>query len=616
MGKIKLLPAELINLIAAGEVVERPASVVKELVENSIDANATRIVINIEEGGSKKIEIVDNGVGMDKEDAVLALTQHATSKLTTAQDLSNIHTLGFRGEALASISSVAKVEIDTKTKGDEAVKLSNYKDKMEFLSSSRVDTGTTITVHNLFKDIPARQKFLRSQDTEFGHILTLVQSLGLANLGVHFELYHNSKLVLRLPATNSFSERVFNIWNSTIAEGLYQVDIEKPGYSITLAIGKPDIGRKDRKLQFLFVNKRLISDRLVQKAIAEAYKGYLHRDLYPVYFVFLNIDPTLVDVNVHPRKQEVRFNNTQQVYSFVYGSIRNLIESSTKKELSERLHVESVGRADVPSFIKQNAYDQNFNSGSHRGDHKGSGGSYKAVSPVGKERAVNYSLDFTKELLKESSSFADSGSTDFSISNNEHAGSSNSLPSYFRPYQLFNTYIVYEKDDSVVFVDQHAAAEKILYEKFKDRSDSSRPAPLLVPLVLDLLPGEKEQILKKEEVLKSIGIEVSDFGGDSLQILSLPELTPKLRIKDFLEELLSKEAEEKDNGLTKDAHYTIATLACHGAIRAGQPLTESEMRQILSDLNRCKDPYNCPHGRPVSWVLAKSSIEKEFVRKL
>ncbi len=616
MGKIKLLTPELINLIAAGEVVERPASVVKELVENSIDADATRIGINIEEGGSKKIEVVDNGVGMDKEDAVLALTQHATSKLATAQDLNNIHTLGFRGEALASISSVAKVEIDTKTKGSEAVKLSSHKDKVEYLPSSRIDIGTTITVHDLFKDVPARQKFLRSQDTEFGHILTLVQSLGLANLGVHFELYHNSKLVLRLPVTNSFSERIFNIWNSTVAEGLYQVDIEKPGYSLTLAIGKPDIGRKDRKLQFLFVNKRLISDRLVQKAISEAYKGYLHRDLYPVYFVFLNIDPTLVDVNVHPRKQEVRFNNTQQVYSFVYTTIRNLIESSTKKELSDRLYVDSDMEADVPSFIRPKTFDQDSGDGKYRGDHKGSRGSSKAVNPVGKERAINYSLNFTKELLKEPSSFTDSSSTDLSTTNSEHAGSYSNLPNYFKAYQLFNTYIVYEKDDSVIFVDQHAAAEKILYEKFKDSSDTTSPAPLLVPLVLDLLPGEKEQILKKEEILKSIGIEVSDFGGDSLQVLSLPELTPKLRIKDFLEELLSKETEEKNDLLTKDAHYTIATLACHGAIRAGQPLTESEMRQILSDLNKCKDPYNCPHGRPVSWVLAKSSIEKEFVRKL
>jgi DNA mismatch repair protein MutL len=337
MGKIKLLSPELINLIAAGEVVERPASVVKELIENSIDAGADRVIINIEEGGRKKIEVIDNGSGMDEEDARLALTQHATSKLATKDDLSNIHTLGFRGEALASISSVSTIEIDTKYRGSEAVKLLADKDGIKKKSSSRSDVGTTITVKDLFQSTPARLKFLRSQETEFGHIQDLVNSLGLANLNVHLELYHNSKLVLRLPKAKDMSERVFSIWNRNIAENLYIQEVEKPGYKLFIAAGKPDIGRKDRKLQYLFVNKRLITDRLLQKAILESYKGYLHRDLYPVYFIFLEIDPKLVDVNVHPRKQEVRFNNTQEVYSFVFNGLRTLIDQSTKDDLVSRI---------------------------------------------------------------------------------------------------------------------------------------------------------------------------------------------------------------------------------------------------------------------------------------
>ncbi|MCA9379223.1 DNA mismatch repair endonuclease MutL, partial [Candidatus Dojkabacteria bacterium] len=355
MGKIHVLDQNTINMIAAGEVVERPASVVKELVENSIDAGATKITVSIKNGGIDEITVTDNGQGISAEDAELAFTQHATSKITSASDLENIFTLGFRGEALASISSVSRVELDTKTEATPATKVVVENSQSGSKTSNKATTGTTISVFDLFRHIPARKKFLRTPATELSHVQEMFISLALVNLQVHFELIHNGKLLLRLPAVENFNERVFAIWNAQVAENLYESHVEIPGGKIHLYIGKPEAGRKDRKLQYLFVNKRHVSDRILSKAVIEGYTGFLPGGIYPVYFIMLELDPKVVDVNVHPRKLEVRFDNSGQIFGAVKNAVSQALTTNTKRDLMSR--VSSGDRTsfspipDTPTFL-------------------------------------------------------------------------------------------------------------------------------------------------------------------------------------------------------------------------------------------------------------------------
>lgn len=630
MGKIKLLDEKVINLIAAGEVVERPASVVKELLENSIDAGATNIVVKATNGGLENITIIDNGSGMDEEDALLALTQHATSKISDASDLENINSLGFRGEALASISAVAEIELESKTEGTKAVKLrSNNKDRV-LLTSTKTTPGTNISISKLFANIPARQKFMRSTSTEWGHLQDMFISLALINLGAHLELYHNDKLIYRLPATTKFSERVFDIWGERVAEQLYEVQVEQNGMQLTAYLGSPDIARKDRKLQYIYVNNRHVTDRSLGKAIMETYRGFIHKDLQPVYFAMLHLPTSQVDVNVHPRKQEVRFSNLQQIYHFVFTSLRSTLEKSTKGALLSRIgdstaiinegHNERVPEQDdtdsvsqVPQFLSPNR----SNSGGYTlNDNR------RAYSA---NPNITQSLNFTKELLgsaQASSSETSAGKASVSAMPAATATSPFSGNFSNQYLQVFGTYIIYQQDDNVIFVDQHAAAEKVLYEKLM-LNVNQQGNPLLVPEIIELDAEDKRQVIGKIDELAKIGLQVADFGGNSIQVTAKPAVTPNLNSEKFLQELTAHtraSGAEDETLLTvipnPALHLTIATMACHGAIRAGQILTQPEMRQLISDLAACAFPYNCPHGRPVSWVLSRYELGKNFKRTI
>jgi len=592
MGKIKLLDENIINLIAAGEVVERPASIIKELMENSIDAGAKTIVVKASQGGIESIVVEDDGSGMDKEDALLAFKQHATSKIGSQTDLENIITLGFRGEALASISSVAEVEMETKTATVDPVKLRITKGVPKILASARSNQGTTITISHLFKDVPARRKFLRSESTEIGYIQTAFLSIALVNLGIHFELYHNDKLQYRLPATQNFADRIFNIWDTKVAENLFNTELEHNQVKITAYPGSPDIARGDRKLQFLFVNGRHISDRLLQKAVTEAYQGFIHRDLQPVYFLMLNLPPELVDVNVHPRKQEVRFRDSGTIFNLVRNSIQQALNKSTKQELMERIG------SGVPTPTNQN-WQLSDNRNRYLGNRP---------SNAGNANNIQRSLDFTSTLLDKGSELPENSG--------KYLNSAAYVPAG-QYLQIFATYIVYQNNNEVVFVDQHAAAEKILYEKLASQLDLNRSKPLLVPEVVELDKHAKAKVLELQPQLAIAGFSVADFGGNAVQVTAIPEIIPSIAAQPFLEALVQA-AEESGNDelpLRDDIkHYIVATMACHGAIRAGQPLSQPEMQRIISDLAKCNSPYNCPHGRPVSWTLSKYEIEKGFKR--
>lgn len=607
MAKIKLLDPKLINLIAAGEVVERPASVVKELVENSIDAGAVKITIHIKNGGLTEIKVIDDGSGISPEDAPQAFIQHATSKISTVEDLDSIYTLGFRGEALASISSVADVNLETKTETEQAITVFSREGNVQNSASAKATTGTTITVKDLFAKVPARRKFLRSEQTEFGHVEDTFINIALVNLNIHFELYHNDRLIHRLPAVKEFTDRILEIWGEKVAQNLYHTITEIPGGKLTTFLGKPDIGRKDRKLQYIFVNSRYISDRALQRAVADGYVGFLPKEIYPVYFVMLELDPKQVDVNVHPRKLEVRIENSQQIFSIIRHTVSDALNKQTKQEIITR--VSGSQQSSEPSFVSDIPKLSDARPRT----------TYSTPSTPTHKPNINQSLSFTKSLLENTrpTQLTVQHSQIGQRTENKFIGNTN----FPIPFQVFATYIVYQQDDQLIFIDQHAAAEKVLYERLRKQMDHTRKRPLLTPLIVDLTAKEKEKALAIKDKLSTAGLEIDDFGGNSIQVTHLPELTPNLDVEKFIQGVLEhrNDIPEEDTALltrdlSEEAHLLIATLACHGAIRAGQKLTVGEMQNLIGDLKECEMPYNCPHGRPVSWTMAKYELEKNFKR--
>lgn len=615
MGKIKQLPIEVVNMIAAGEVVERPASVVKELLENSIDANAKTIIVKLLNGGIDLIEITDDGEGMDQEDAIMAFTQHATSKLRTANDLEKILTLGFRGEALASISAVSDIDLETKRNDTDAVHVKIVRQKIETGPSAKAQSGTKLSIKKLFKHVPARRKFLRTAQTELNHVTSTFIATSLMHLNVRFELYHGPKLIHRLPAVEKLGQRVYDIWPKLEPRYFYNLEPEKEAGTtrLELYIGKPDIALKTRKQQMIFINSRPVSDRLLQKAVSDAYAGFIHRDLQPIYFIKLDLPPELVDVNVHPRKQEVKFANPGQVYSLVQRNIRALLTNQTKEEI--------VSRTQTATTTTENIYDEKKVTArpSFLAD---SGPVVKTYSPANKQKSL-----VSKPTKSTSKSQKIQASIDFSrlLLDKQTTRTSNQQESFFnfKPLQVFNTYIVYEQGEELVFVDQHAAAEKILYEKLMTQmkdADSAKQQPLLVPELLDFTALQKEAALKNAKQFLSMGLEINDFGGNSIQITAKPAATPNLNSEEFIlaniqdSEEFDSNAELLGQIANPDLHNLIASAACHGSVRAGQRLSEPEMRQIVLDLRDCNYPYNCPHGRPVSWTMQKYELEKEFKR--
>jgi DNA mismatch repair protein MutL len=600
MGQIHKLSDNVINLIAAGEVVERPASVIKELVENSLDAGATQIKIEINTGGTELITVSDNGKGIAADDIELAFTQHATSKLSSINDLQKLFTLGFRGEALASIASVSEIEIESSHNGEQvSATLLNGKISKQQASPAGSTLGTRIAVKNLFHNIPARQKFLKSATTESKQAQNLFTQLALANPQVHLELYKDGKLYKRLPR-GTITDRIYELFGSEVSTQLYEFVNEQPHIKISGLLGNPMTARADTTMQFLFLNKRPISDKTVQSAISQGYRGFLHKDLRPIYFINIEIDPAEVDVNVHPRKQEVKFSNSQEIFRLTYQTVVDTLSKASKSEILQRVGTQTQ-HMQTPEISPQQSTKSTRNIPSQT--------SYTGPRSFAEKSTVSQAMDFTSQVMQSAQILTDV----------------QPLNSYFGPgqtpqlgklLQIFNTYIVYETENAVVFVDQHAAAEKITYEKLLSQHQGGIVSkPMLIPLILEFSKTDATALLEVADQLKTIGIDISGMGGTTIQVNELPEvMDTEQNIKQMLIEILGALADEKSLQNDVVLHDILASLACHGSIRAGQKLDESEMRQILQGLAACDNPYNCPHGRPVSWEIAKPEVEKHFKR--
>ncbi len=598
MGRIKVLDQNMINMIAAGEVIERPASVVKELMENCIDAGATRIIIALEDGGRKLISVSDNGVGMDAEDLRLAFEPHATSKIISSSDLHVISTLGFRGEALASIGSVAQVEavsrIKTSTGGNRIIIDCGDTTSATPCSS---DSGTTIQVRNLFYKMPARRKFLKTANTELGHITEVFIRIALGNSNIGMTLIHNNKELYQLSENQNIRQRITELFSSEVSEGLIETECEEKGMHIFALIGTPDISRTSNKLQYIFLNGRFIKDKFISHAIREAYHGLTDVNRFGVVFLFLKMPVEDFDVNVHPTKIEVRFYNANLVHSQILACLREKLLSTdldTKAKFDVAFSMPKINIAGDRSQKISDAMAEFFKK--HR-----SSASQPQFS-FGREGKSGFTAEhpYKQAEPRDSSTIPP-------------------LPSFRRTFiQLHDSFIVTQTEDGFVIIDQHALHERILYETLQSKlaAGNLESQRLLIPESFELTESQQDVLVQHKEIFEKMGIEFIPFGPRSIAIQSFPTILAKANPADFIKDILDL-LMDKDKSITKEQLLNeIASMAaCKAAIKAGQPLNDREIEQLLAEREIIENPSRCPHGRPSTIKFSISDLEKQFKRK-
>ncbi len=576
---IEKLSQEVVNQIAAGEVVERPASVVKELLDNSIDAEAKKIDIKIKSGGKKFIEVADDGVGVDKGDLSKVFEAHTTSKIKTLEDLNDIISMGFRGEALSTIISVADVVMISRKRGkDFAYKITGQGVNTSEPAKHPRDYGTTISVENLFANIPARSKYLRADTTEYRKILETIIPYFLIYPDIHFTFSSNGRIVYNLPRVGSKSgelakARIQSVLKSEFAEGMLPVSYNGEGIKISGFVAEPRYASNKVQHQYFFLNKRPIYDRGFIKSVSQGFTGFIAEGKKVPFVLSLEINPSLVDVNVHPRKEEVKFMNPYRVYSAVEQAVTAALKMYSKKETSfpSDSYKEETFR-DRPKQSKEVNYQKES------------------------RYSVESGLEFSQHLLKPKVL----KQKDLSLFKEE---------SFDNPcFQIFNKYIVVEFENELWIVDQHAASERIHYENLQDTPETQA---LLVPAEMDLTEIESSLLEENVDEIKRFGFDLK-LKGKKLVVTEIPANLSDSDIVDFFKELLSEEDFKKD--MANKREKILFVIACHASVRTGQRLSEFEMKNILKDLQNCKNSISCPHGRPIIWKLKVSEIDTKFKR--
>lgn len=678
MSRIQQLDAHVVNRIAAGEVIERPASVVKELLENSVDALSTRIEIDIVNGGMDLIRISDNGEGIHPDDILLAVTSHATSKIRSDADLDHVSTLGFRGEALASIASVAKFRI--RTRPEECIvgrELDSHGGKIVVNRECGCPAGTVMEVHNLFFNTPARRRFLKKATTEFGHIAEHFSRIALANPRLHMVLRHNEKLVYELPAAAEPLERIRRFFGSEVADQLIAVSSESElptGEKIRLwgYVGAPSLSRSTRKDQFLFLNGRWIQDRSLQHALAEAYRGLLMVGRHPVSFLFLELPPAMVDVNVHPNKSEVRFQDSQLLYRQMLKTLRDkflTLEFRSNIEVSGAARA-GAGRPNELRFDRPAAPAQpqkeldlwashaTVTSPPRIGEFARSSANDRAVftnpdviaalavEPHQRRDSLDPTSDTASDLREEfntnpepTTDSPSAAATDIATEDGVSSPSSTTdmiievppigdigqaiisaaRPSTdeFRAFQIHDCYLVVASEAGLEVIDQHALHERILYEHLRKRilSGGVERQRLLIPETIECSATECVALLESMDLLKEIGFELQEFGGTTILLMSHPTLIPRgnlIRIvKDFAEQLIQNDGKMNRRDLLD---HMLHTMSCRAAIKSGQRLTLEEMQELLRQRHLVDDSHHCPHGRPTALTLSRGTLDQQFGR--
>jgi len=597
--KIQQLPSHLINQIAAGEVVERPASVLKELVENSLDAGASSIQVEIDSGGMKLIRVVDNGFGISKDELVMALSRHATSKIHSLDDLEAIASLGFRGEALPSIASVSYLSISS------AVESAEYGWKIEARSESLAEPirqqqpGTTIEVRDLFYNVPARKKFLRTERTEFVHIENLFKKLALSRPQVALRLLHNRKTIYQLAAAETDSEsqqRLAQICGSEFASSVVAIDLAVEGLSLRGWVGLPTFSRSQADMQYFFVNRRMIRDKVVSHAVRQAYKDVLFHGRHPAFVLYLEIDPRQVDVNVHPQKHEVRFRNSRQVHDFLYRGLHQALADVSPQQQRNSpafaLHTE-LGVTPAERF-EQGRID---------------------FSATQTKRPQFTSFDRTASQVREQMSSYAQLISEPSVTNSDTTALA--PPLGYALAQLKGIYILAENDNGLVLVDMHAAHERIVYERLKQHVEQEGviSQPLLVPLTLNVSQSEAELVENRLDELERLGLKLERLSHEQLRVREVPAILKQADIEKLVRDVLSDMMEfGRSQRIQDSTNEILSTMACHGSVRANRLLTISEMNALLRDVEQTERSGQCNHGRPTWKQLSLDQLDSLFLR--
>lgn len=596
MATIHELDTELINKIAAGEVVERPASVVKELVENALDAGAKTIRVGVRDAGSSLIRVVDDGSGMTREDALLAPKRHTTSKLASADDLFSIETLGFRGEALASIAAVSRMKIRTRSADEEVGTEVTVTQDSVTAADAAVPKGTSVEVADLFCNTPARRKHLKSPATEMRHIIDLVQRYTLAYPEVSFTLISGGQETLSAPASSDQLAAVVAIYGSKFAKELLPVHFENPYLTVSGFISKPTLTKPNTQHQSIYINRRFVTNQTISRAVNDAYHTLMHLDRKPVAILNIRLSPKHVDVNVHPTKREVRLSHEEMVYQAVFEAVR--------KTLSENQLISSE------EFPTQHIL-QSAQSASRQGPVTGSVGG--AVVTGATQAQVARDAQSSARQIEHPA---------VSALSQEHLGpvttevaGTERFPDLKVIGQLHNTYVLTESEDGLCVVDQHAAQERVFYEKYMEHryAEALQTQQLLSPVVLELSPSEMRLVEENREILKELGYELEQFGPNAVVAATAPVLFGKVQQESFFRDLISELANCRD--LSRDKREErIIRMSCKSAVKANDPLSLAKMKEILTDLSICRMPFTCPHGRPTLFRVTLHEFEKRFKR--
>jgi DNA mismatch repair protein MutL len=594
MARIHQLPPAVVTKIAAGEVIERPASVVKELLENSVDAGSTRIDIEVEQGGAELIRIVDDGCGIEPDDLPLALASHATSKLGSADDLFHIETLGFRGEALASVSGVAQVVLQSRAAGQEAgAEISCHGGELSPVRDWNGSVGTRIEVRHLFFNTPVRRKFLRTAATEMGHITEALTRLALAHPTLHLTLRHNGKLVHDVPATAGVLERIGLFFGPDVRQALYVVEAKQGPVTLRGFIADPAFERGNAKLQYVFLNGRWIRDRSLSHALQEAYRGLLMTGRYAVAFLFLQLPPEQVDVNVHPTKAEVRFRDAQAMHHLVFAALKDRLR---RENLTARLQgPSSLGGAQAVGMESPGASLPDPPPWS-----------LSALPPPAPE--LPYRPNSPVAVPVPDSLSGTGTGTEFE---------GPAPPGSSKAIQLYDTYLVLETPQGMLVIDQHALHERILFEQLKERLRAGplESQQLLIPEPVDLTAEQAARTLEQREALRELGLGVEDFGGGTVLLTSYPAIlgqrAPQSILRAVVDHLVTQDRLPTREVLLNDL---LSLMACHAAVRAGDRLTPEQIAALIAQRELADDTHHCPHGRPTALLFSRHDLERQFRR--
>ena len=593
---VRILPEDLVNKIAAGEVVERPASVVKELVENSLDARATRLIVRLVAAGRRTIEVLDNGHGMSEQDAMLAIERHATSKIRKAEDLDAIRTLGFRGEALASIAAVSRFELVTRRSKDEsAVRIRIDGGILRDVAHVAAPVGTRITVNRLYFNTPVRAKFLKGITTELSHCIDVVQRHALAHEAVGFQLLHNEKPLLDIPENASLRERVALIWGLNFVKEMLDLDGEQAGFKVRGLIGAPGLTRSQRSHQFFFMNKRPVVNRSLQYGFEDGYRGLLTVGRYPVGIVLVEAHPRFVDVNIHPTKREIRFRDERAAHDALREIIRERL--SAIETAAQRPSIPPSPPASFPAEPVQ--FD--LPTGPEKKTSSPQPPPPPTPPPAVQTELIESVPDDEGRRVEPQAMYEPIGIVGDA------------------PLQVFDTYLIVPEDDRLLIIDQHALHERLTYDALRgDLEDHDYAAQqLAVPLLVDVPPSHVKLLESNIGLFSKLGIEIESFGPTTFQVTAVCHLYDESRVPDtvyrVLDELAQGDLFDRQDFISD--LLRLAVEACRGAVKAGDRLQPEERRGLLEGFRRLRPPYTCPHGRPIIVELTQVQMEKSFRRR-